>query len=476
MPLRRSSAGWSPRCVTLTLACTLCLTVVPGSLVATEPPVADATADATADPVATDDATAIDATPAADPPPAAQTIGEALGTQGSELDRIETQIEAREFDAAARWLEAHLVEIESATHRYDPELVRPLVLLGDANMGRSRFVEALQHYQRATHLARVNAGLKSPDQVPIVYREAAALKALAQYEEANDREEYAYQILSAQASPNDLGLLPALYRLADWYLATGNAFAARGLYERAIRTYEANGTGETEAAVPALQGLANTYRIERFPTSYAASQQSAAVTAELDQPLSINNFPAGEAALQTVVRIRQQTAEGNGMPLVEAVLDLADWYTLFQKPQRADPLYAHAFELMGQIPDADRAAYFARPKLLYAPDPGTPRRRATGPASEALTGFVEVGFSVTEGGYVRDLVTIAAEPPDLMDVRVRRSLRVARFRPALVDAVPVAIANVTYRHEFPYWMEPDDESVDKSDGKSEATQEQGEQE
>jgi tetratricopeptide (TPR) repeat protein len=328
------------------------------------------------------------------------------------------------------------------------------VLLGDANMGRSQYVEALQHYQRATHLARVNAGLKSPDQVPIVYREAAALKALAQYEEANDREEYAYQILSAQASPNDLGLLPALYRLADWYLATGNAFAARGLYERAIRTYQVNGKGETEAAVPALQGLANTYRIERFPTSYAASQESAAVAADLDQPLSVNNFPAGEAALQTVVRIRQQTAEGNGMPLVEAILDLADWYTLFQKPQRADPLYAHAFELMAQIPDADRAAYFARPKLLYVPDPG----------------------SVTEGGYVRDLVTIAAEPADLMDVRVRRSVRVARYRPALVDGVPVASANVTYRHEFPYWMEPEDESVDKSDGQSEATQEQGEQE
>jgi tetratricopeptide (TPR) repeat protein len=409
-------------------------------------------------------------------PATPETIGEALGSAGSELDRVETQIEAREFDAAARWLEAHLVEIERDTHRYDPALVRPLVLLGDANMGRSRYVEALQHYQRATHLARVNAGLKSLDQVPIVYREAAAYKALGEYEEANDREEYAYQILSANMGPNDLELLPALYRLAEWYLATGNAFAARGLYERAIRTYEGNGQGETAAAIPALQGLANTYRLERFPSGYAASQQSAAVAAEMDQPMTVNNFPAGEAALQKVVRIRQQTPDGDPMLLVEAVLDLADWYTLFEKPQRANPLYAHAFESMGQIADADRVAYFAQPRLLYVPDPGTPRRRTVGAAGDALRGFVEVGFSVTQNGYVRDLVTIGSEPPDLMDVRVRRSVRVARYRPALVDGVPVASTNQTYRHEFPYWTEPEEESADKSEGESAATQDQGEQE
>jgi len=212
--------------------------------------------------------------------------------------------------------------------------------------------------------------------------------------------------------------------------------------------------------VPALQGLATTYRLERYPVAYATREEPtpAMMTApELQQPMTLNNYPAGEQALQQVVRIRQQAAAPDPMALVEAVLDLGDWYTLFDKPSRSEPLYAHAFELLTQIPGTDSTAYFAEPKPLYIPVPGTPRSNRSNIDAETLDGFVELGFDITETGYVRNVKTLASEPPGLMEIRVRRSLRVARYRPAVVDGIPVASANQTYRHEFPYHAKPDEE-------------------
>ena len=75
---------------------------------------------------------------------------------------------------------------------------------------------------------------------------------------------------------------------------------------------------------------------------------------------------------------------------------------------------------------------------------------------ERTTGYVEVAFDVTEDGYVRGLNTVGSQPDGLMDFRVRKSLRLARYRPMLVDGVPVAKQAHTYRHEFPYYSPRED--------------------
>jgi tetratricopeptide (TPR) repeat protein len=417
-------------------------------------------------------ARAADEIPGQSLPPAApdpdrrsiETFAEVLGRQASPVDMADAQIRAKEFGAARRVLEQAITALETASlHRYEPELIRPLALLGDALMGEGDYLQALDQYQRAAHLARVNNGLKSAEQVELVYREAEALKALGQQQEASHREEFAYQVLASRAGPGDESLLVPLYRLADWYLTTNNPFAARELYERAARIIDANQKLSAPDAIPALQGLAWTYRLERFPLVYSDGQNVAAgptTAANLQQPVALNNFPAGEQALQQIVRIQQQADPPDPIAVTEAVLELADWYTLFDRPRRANPLYAHAYETLAQLPDADVIGYFAEPKLLYLPEPGNPRRNRPGPRSEPQTGFVEVAYDVSETGQVRNLATIASEPAGVMDLRVRRSLRVARYRPVLVDGVPVVRSNHTYRHEFPYWLDPEPDADD----------------
>jgi tetratricopeptide (TPR) repeat protein len=384
-------------------------------------------------------------------------LEDALPADAGPLDRVARQIEAREYRESINWLESHIETIEAASHRFDPDLVRPLTLLGDALAGQGQHDRALDTYRRALHLNRVSGGLNSPDQIGIVYREAETLKTLGRYRDANDREEYAYHVLTRAHGPLDEALLPGIYHLADWYEETNNVFAARALYEQAIQIIDHHDKLETPEAIPALEGIAESYRLERFPRYYMADLErnasSIPAAQELRHPVTINNFPAGEAALQRIVRIRQNSEPVDQLALAEAVLDLADWYTLFEKTQRAETLYAHAWELMAGIDGFDVVGYFADPALLYFPDPGDPSPPPPEERGERTTGYVEVAFDVTDEGQVRSLDTVASKPDGLMDFRVRKSLRMARYRPMLVDGVPVFRSAYTYRHEFPYYPE-----------------------
>ena len=395
------------------------------------------------------------------PPRGQVTLDEALGDEADPLVTIEQQIRAQEYQPAIHDLEQRIEFIEDDSHRYDRRLIRPLTLLGDAEAGLGQFDAALGHYQRALHLSRVNDGLNSPEQVEIVYREANAYKQLGDYQQANDREEYAYHVLNRAHDPMDEDLLPGIYHLASWYESTNNVFAARALYEQAVKIISAHGRLDTLEAIPALEGIATSYRMERFPPFYMADletpEASVVTNSGLRAPITVNNFPAGESALQRIISIRQSQAADDTIELAKAILDLADWYTLFDKARRAEPLYAHAWELMSKVESFDVVGYFAEPELLYFPAPGNPSPPPAEERGERSTGYVEVAFDVTDDGYVRGLNTVGSQPDGLMDFRVRKSLRLARYRPMLVDGVPVAKESHTYRHEFPYYPEREGE-------------------
>lgn len=383
---------------------------------------------------------------------AESTVEQILNEIADPLGQIERQIETREYDFAISWLERHVREIESSANRYDPALVRPLTLLGDARMGQGEAAAALSHYERAVHLSRVNDGLNSPEQVAIVYREADAYRTLGDYEMANAREEYAYHVLTRSYGPDDEALLPGTYHLARWYEVTGNPFAARALYQRAEAVMIANGKDASPAAIPALAGIARTYRLERFPPFYSIAVANTDATASsFGQPVVANNFPDGERALQQIVQIQQNREDSEPQSVAEAILDLADWYTLFDKNRRANALYEHAYGMLAGIPEFDAVGYFADPKLLYFPSPGNPKPPPVSERGDARSGYVEVAYRVTDEGYVRDMQTIASEPEGMMDFRVRKSLRLARFRPMLIEGVPIDREAHTYRHEFTYY-------------------------
>ena len=155
---------------------------------------------------------------------AQESIEAILAEEDPALQEIEAQIQAQEFDYPILWLEQQIAAVEHTSHRYDAELIRPLTLLGDARAGKGDFPGALDSYERAVHLSRVNGGLVGSDQIPIVYREANTYKAMGDYASANDREEYAYYVLTNAHGPYDEEMLAGVFHLANWYSETESGY------------------------------------------------------------------------------------------------------------------------------------------------------------------------------------------------------------------------------------------------------------
>jgi TonB family protein len=390
-----------------------------------------------------------------------QTIAEAMAgaAENDRLTYLEQRIARAEAGSAARELESIVLQVEGAYHASHPELVKPLTLLGDAYAAQGEFVEALDQYGRAVYIARVNNGLFDASQLEIVYREADAHTQLGNLMEARNREEYAYEIMKRGFADYDADLIPGLERLARFYLKTHNYLAARVFFKRAMVVHGANGTDMTMAAVPALKGIAHTYRMERFPPFYVVSVDDSRIggpTPGLDpeelgqQHVSINNFPEGERALQHVIEIAQRQTPADTNLVLDSIMALADWHLLWDRSNEANTLYAHVYNQMaatGQNP----MELFGSPTLIYFPEPRPPRPPAGSAGLNQEQGMVTLSFQVTPEGRIKRMRTVHTHPPKMMEFQVRRSMRLAVFRPSLVEGLPQAVDEYTYTYEFPFF-------------------------
>lgn len=434
----------------------------------------------------------------------------------TEFDDLERQIELGEFKPAINQLEQQIETIERAQHRYHTDLIKPLTLLGDALHGAKNYPGALDAYGRAIHLTRVSSGLHSADQVEGVYREANVHRSAGDPQQANDREEYAWDVLQKTHGRYSPKLLPGIHHLAKWYDKTYNVIAARGLYMRAIRIVEANYTEQHPEMVTALHGLAQTYRTERFPPTYfnnsAADFSKVRANnsrSEDNTAMLLNQFPRGEKALKRIVRIQQanlalleptivSATEVNNTEakqtdaeqtqvnpkqtitdpdalakarqnLVAALVDLGDWYLLFDRSRIAVQYYTQAEVINTQLGPGQTKLDFSRPQLLHFPAPLDPRPPKPRFRGERKEGVVELSYTITVRGSIANLKTVNSLPKGLMDYRVRKSMLSARYRPTFAGGVPASTQGQTYRHKFNYYpSQPDPENLPNTETEVEA--------
>ena len=382
---------------------------------------------------------------------------------------LEAQISQSEIREASDALEQLILDIEDSQGRYAPELIQPLSLLGKAQMATQDYMQAVETFDRAIHLKRVNSGLFAPEQVPLVYLQADAYVAMSDLRNAQQREEYAFQVLSNRSTRREL--LAGMQRLGDFYLDTYNFLAARTLFRQGYEVLENNGFGNSDSAIPFLKGTASSYRMERFPPLYSQERRADELgrkpenTRNLEystEYLTINNFPAGERALQNIVKIRQSALSfrdenpdpkvvQNDQALVnQALLDLADWHLLFSNQKRARTLYSEIHRQQAQFP-TELKIDLSLPELLYLP---APQNLKPPPAADRLpmeTGSITLEFSIQKNGRIRGLETIAYEPNDAIEFHARRSIRQAIYRPAMVEGEATVTPAHRYVHTHPYF-------------------------
>lgn len=373
----------------------------------------------------------------------------------ADADQARSLVDSREFVLAIEAAESAIDAIEGRSHRYDMALAGPLVALGDALAQVGDNDSALGAYGRAVQVMRVNRGLHHPDQVEVIYREAAVHASAGEYTAANARHEYAYDILLRSYGAASPELLPGMFTLADWYLTTYDIFSARGLYEHAEKVARAGGRAN-EARLRALRGIAATYRAERFPPGHVNAIEAPRAAFSRDQrwasTVAVNAFGRGERALIEVVNAVRENPDAPPARIAAAMLELGDWFIMFEKQSRAEALYRRAWELL-EDELAMRRVVFGQPTPLYLPLPRAPKKPegSTGPPRK---GVVELSVDVGENGQVGRIDTLRSEPEGKMDFRVRRAARRARYRPVFTDGGPHPSDDIRIVYEFEYFDPP----------------------
>ena len=368
------------------------------------------------------------------------------------------RVEVSEYLDAINVVEAAIEDIEQRANRYDLRLVDALVVLGDALAGAGDTDGAFGAYDRALHITRVNRGLHHPSQVAIVYREARLLADLKNMKAANTRHEYAYSTLLRSYGGDSPNLLPGLFALADWYLNNYDILSARDLYGIGRTIAAKHLPADHPAHLRALRSVAATYRSERFPPFYTRRRddQSSSLGSyagfqyrTTNNP-SLNSFAKGEKALIEVANILQQRDGGGGEAVARALLELADWYLMFEKHARSTVLYRSVWAMLEANPDL-RAKTFGAPSALYLALPRDPEKPDYARTSDVREGVVELSVDIDPRGFVSHIDTLRSEPPDLMDFKVRRALKRARYRPAFDGQQPLATPDVRITHTFVYY-------------------------
>ena len=349
--------------------------------------------------------------------------------------------------------------IERRGDHYDIELLEPLLVLGDALVGVGDHDGAFGAYDRALQIARIGRGLHHPSQAPVVYRQAALLAKQGRGEEANQRHEYAYRTLLRAYGADDPQLLPGIFELADWYLSAYNIFGARALYERAAKLTRQAPDGH-QTHVRALRWLAATYRAERFPpySVWAGEQRdsrrvwndSLGYSRRSGGKSPVNRFSRGERALIRVVRAVREQPDARPADVAAALLELGDWFLLFGKRDRAFTIYRTVWKML--TPDERLLAdTFAAPTALYLPLPDDPRPEEGARWSQPRAGVVELALDVNANGLVADVEVVRAEPADMLEEKVRRGAKRARYRPAFNGEAPQATDGLRLVHNFTYY-------------------------
>jgi tetratricopeptide (TPR) repeat protein len=400
-------------------------------------------------------------------PVAAQTIPDPVASPDYRF--IQRQINQAEAAEAKATLRAIISKTEVSTGQYAQALIEPLKLLGNAQMATQEYQEAIETFDKAVHLTRVNFGLFTPKQAQMVYKQADAYAALNDYSNAQQREEYAFSIIAARTTKNEI--LQALTRLGDFYMAASNPLSARIRYRQGLELLRDNGQSESPAAISFLEGMAKSHTMERFPPFYARENRGDEFMQRPDtsrtfedgnQIVTVNNFAEGERALQKIIRIKQnaaifdqETPDTKALLLQKsavngALLKLADWHLLFNNQRRAHTLYEEIHQRQQEYPEPLQVD-MSTPTVLYFPEPVRSKPPAAQDRLPLEIDTITLSFSVYPNGRIRELKTTTAQVNDKVEFHARRSARRAIYRPAYAKGKATITVDHEYDHNFEYF-------------------------
>ena len=369
------------------------------------------------------------------------------------------------FGEALKLAEQH--EGPASRHTLDP-----LKGLGFTHAARGEHDQALPYLDRALLISHRTHGLFYSGQQSILKQLANSLTHTGQALDAERHVNYMLQVGERTYGENNPKLVPLICSVGDWYAEIGIFDLARRHYREAIKLVEKQLGRKDLALVLPLRRLAQSYVQELlfdangFLDPYEVAEPDKATQWKLERPGNPRYLEVdGQKALIRSVSLLKGHPDAQPEQLVEALVDLGDWYQVKQEPNKALTYYREAAQLYPTIADANASAMpdpFTFPVRLYYPIPGTIVRSNRLLPDESEEVFVQMQFTVTAEGIVKDAKIIESNAYSRRASEILTSMKAARFRPKFEKGEPVETTAVDFREVFRTRKKAEPESDDPS--------------
>jgi tetratricopeptide (TPR) repeat protein len=369
-----------------------------------------------------------------------------------------------------------IAELESSEGAYGQGLQEKLLSLGLSLQQQGRHEEAIKTLKRGVHLARINSGLYSVDQIPLLQTEITSLMARGELLEADERQSYLYRVqrrgliqgeVRAQALMQqarwqrrayDMGVgeldFPRLLSMWDLYrLALNDVVEEEGETSLALLV-PLNGMLEAQYLISAYKGEQSSSYGKNLSDRYDKSRFNA---------YRAQSFQKGQAVLGAIDEVHQQNNGEGSVANAESFTRLGDWMFWHGAREPAIEIYREAFMELAEAKNAqvELQRLFGAPVPLPSFAAVRPFPETTG--SESANLLLE--FGVSERGRVFDLRRLDQPPATDMSNgidepqvdneavanRFMRELRRTRFRPRFENGEPVATEGVIWTYDTTEW-------------------------
>ena len=314
---------------------------------------------------------------------------------------------------------------------YTESAIMPLVGLGASYHALEYYSQALTVFEEARTVSRRIFGLLNEEQIVILDHLANTLLSMEQYQDAEEQQLMAMQIMERKYGSDTLEFLPALYKHAMWLRRSYRYNGERDHYTRALDIIRRIEGRDSLLLVRPLQEIANSYRTQRVPEG------------------------RGLSSLRRALAILQAQQNPDKLQMASVLRDLGDWEVAFNTFPAGNE-YREAWALLDGHEDGERfqRRWFDQPVYVLQErandrglvDPDEPGARA---------GHVLVVFDVTPAGRTTNVSILESEPSGLKDETTARSIELSRFRPRMVDGEIVSAQGISRR--FTFFYEPDPE-------------------
>ncbi|MET0499141.1 MAG: energy transducer TonB [Steroidobacteraceae bacterium] len=390
------------------------------------------------------------ATARATAPPDPQRLADALVLLGNAQLGSQNAI-----GAEAAYKEA-LGLVESRVSPISEKLLDPLRGLGYAYAAQSKHAQAIPLLDQALTVSRRNAGLFDPSQQGLLRQLAASLTATDAPLEAEKHIRYLLLIGERAYGASDPRMVPLMCMVGGWYAQIGSMDTARQYYREAYELAQEKVGKVSLAVIEPLRGLASSYRRELLLSNAGMLRQPESEPSFGDdavrepRPITAQFLNSeGERALLHAVQVLDGIPDRPTTLMIETLVDAGDWYQTRNQPQKAFPFYRRAAALVGSADTGSPASLsFAFPVQIYLPTPVLALRNRSKPDSEVDQRFVQVEFTVTGEGAVKDARVVDEDGTSRQRAETLTAIQSARYRPRFIAGEPVETTAVSHRQTF----------------------------